>query len=935
MKTIHYIPHIFFLCLVSSWVSGATIRVPSEYPTIQAGIDAATDGDTVLVADGTYSGDGNRDIVISSGKAIVLTSENGAEHTIIDCDGTSEDNHRGFYIEYEVHENTVIRGFKIIDGFYDKGGGIYCRWANPTIEQCTITQNIAKDEGGGIWLENSSNTTEISDCVISGNYAGGSGGGLHIYGKGVFHNCEFNDNSADIGGGLFCDCSYSYEVQIYSCQFVGNKAETWGGGIHCNSSTTVGGSPAESNYFSGNSAGSGADLFCCEIPAPVIKARYNNFSGYFPSDYYVSPKEAFNLQHCTSELTPVTQDVYVSPTGDDNNSGLSWDTAFKTIRHALSVVYGTSSDPLAIRIKPGSYSPSETGEIYPLPMIDYVSIVGENRDTVMLNAEQTARVFVGYHDQNLKVSNVTITGGITPELGGGIYCVYDSSPRIENCTISYNTVIEDSGDGGGCYISGSSEIYRSNICFNSGANGGGIFCSDSVKIIDCVISNNEASSMAGGICCTNSESVIINDCSIIDNSAVERGGGIGVWTSSPLISNCIISWNSANRGGGCYSFSMDHLTSNGKFTNTFISENSAENGGGLYFTGIIKKNCIFNKDKVDNCLVIENYASNKGGGIWLGEVEVTIRGSTIAGNWSADSGGIYYNNTPKTNIENCIVWDNNPQEISGSFDPLQIRYSDIRGGWEGEGNIALDPLFVTSEEYYLSHAETGHPEDSPCINTGSDQSDNICFSIPSGDVCMDQFTTRTDEVTDTGIVDMGYHYVPSSFSTPTPIPTSTPSPRPTVTPCDPTFTPINTNTPHPTQPPGSPTWTPTPTITPTPLTGLSVTLEMPNTYFSPGDICWLKAYLENEVEVLTDIPLFVILDVYSNYWFWDSWTQQIDFVVIDVSLGRTEKTIIDTFTWPDTGGQSMTGLVFWGALTNPEMTEILGEHDRIEFGYGP
>ena len=72
----------------------ATIRVPADQPTIQAGIDAAVDGDTVLVADGTYTGEGNQDIDFK-GKAITVQSENGAENCIIDCEDYSV---RGFYL---------------------------------------------------------------------------------------------------------------------------------------------------------------------------------------------------------------------------------------------------------------------------------------------------------------------------------------------------------------------------------------------------------------------------------------------------------------------------------------------------------------------------------------------------------------------------------------------------------------------------------------------------------------------------------------------------------------------------------------------------------------------------------------------------------------------------------------------------------------------
>ena len=64
-----------------------------DFNNIQAAINAAFDGDTVLVADGTYTGDGNRDIDFL-GKAIMVRSENWPENCVIDCEGTSSDQHR-------------------------------------------------------------------------------------------------------------------------------------------------------------------------------------------------------------------------------------------------------------------------------------------------------------------------------------------------------------------------------------------------------------------------------------------------------------------------------------------------------------------------------------------------------------------------------------------------------------------------------------------------------------------------------------------------------------------------------------------------------------------------------------------------------------------------------------------------------------------------
>ena len=83
---------IWIMLLVPSIVLSKTIHVPADSATIQAGIDGAAHGDTVLVADGVYKGEGNRNIDFL-GKAIVVRSENGPEKTVIDCEGSG----RGFY----------------------------------------------------------------------------------------------------------------------------------------------------------------------------------------------------------------------------------------------------------------------------------------------------------------------------------------------------------------------------------------------------------------------------------------------------------------------------------------------------------------------------------------------------------------------------------------------------------------------------------------------------------------------------------------------------------------------------------------------------------------------------------------------------------------------------------------------------------------------
>ena len=65
--------------------TGTTLHVPGDYPTIQAAIDASVDGDTVLIADGTYTGEGNRDLDFG-GRAITVRSAGGPEHCVISTD---------------------------------------------------------------------------------------------------------------------------------------------------------------------------------------------------------------------------------------------------------------------------------------------------------------------------------------------------------------------------------------------------------------------------------------------------------------------------------------------------------------------------------------------------------------------------------------------------------------------------------------------------------------------------------------------------------------------------------------------------------------------------------------------------------------------------------------------------------------------------------
>ena len=270
---------VFLLGMGCTAASGRTIYVDNygtgDFNNIQAAINDANNGDTIIVADGIYTGDGNRDIDFN-GKAITVGSANGPENCIIDCNGTSYEPHRGFRFVSGEDANSGIIGFTITNGYAPliwvpyccpfgwepawPGGGIFCHRSSPTITNCTITGNQAIgdnprwDGGGGIACHGtygSSNPT-ITNCTFSGN-SSSNGGGIGCWwdSNPTLTNCTFIGNAAGHkGGGIACwGWAPPSSPTLANCTFVANSAHE-GGGMHNGYS-----SPTLTNCtFSGNVA---------------------------------------------------------------------------------------------------------------------------------------------------------------------------------------------------------------------------------------------------------------------------------------------------------------------------------------------------------------------------------------------------------------------------------------------------------------------------------------------------------------------------------------------------------------------------------------------------------------------------------------------------------------------------------------------------------
>ncbi len=156
---------------LSTCASAHVLHVPSEYLAIQNGINAAIDGDTVLVASGTYTGANNRGLDFL-GKRITVMSEIGSSETIIDC----EQSDRGFYFHTGEDSTSILESFTIINGEVageSSGGGILCLYASPTIRSNIIT-NCYAYWGGGIGCL-AANPTIIGNSIIDNEGARGGG----------------------------------------------------------------------------------------------------------------------------------------------------------------------------------------------------------------------------------------------------------------------------------------------------------------------------------------------------------------------------------------------------------------------------------------------------------------------------------------------------------------------------------------------------------------------------------------------------------------------------------------------------------------------------------------------------------------------------------------------------------------------------------------
>ena len=593
-----------------------------DVTSVQEGIDIAASGDTVLVEQGTYYENLHieaKPLTLAS-NYIFSNDPTDRENTIIDG------NHQGSVIIAEnINGFFSVEGLTIQNGRGEefKGGGIDAEECNNIqIMNSDIRNNNTKGGGGGIQIDGSN--AFLSGTYIRYNHAYKTGGGILIIDSG---NIEFSSNN-------LCNIYMNY-------------------------------------------AKSGSDIYKWGAPAFTIFAdtlTVNDPSNYYilSTDGYGNPVDDIEINYQHTRLEKIDADVYVSPQGDNANSGLSPDSPFRNIWYAMLRVQNDSINPNTVYLDSGTYAPSTNEEMFPVHAKQNIRIIGNSIENTLLDAEQTAgMIWAGTENRFLHLEELELTNGVGDD--GGITINGLDSAFIKNLYIhDLQGLIS-----GGLRLANTDSSYIENIEVNGVAGLIGMQVNNTKENTQCVSK--------------------ISNFKIQNNGPSEQepgGGGIKMIGKGPEIN------------------SMDVTMVNGLFTGNINNNTSWNNiGSALYVSDYVSL-------KLVNATLADNLA-NDGGALAI----ITTYGPANVQVYNS----IFYDNGPEQisvdgvsstlKLYHC--------DVENGMDGIDI-VGDHTVTMD-EGCIDIDPIFTTYEntDYFLQ-------SNSSCINTGTMDIDD--FDWPATDL---------------------------------------------------------------------------------------------------------------------------------------------------------------------------------------------------------
>jgi len=319
-------------------------------------------------------------------------------------------------------------------------------------------------------------------------------------------------------------------------------------------------------------------------------------------------------------------------------------------------------------------------------------------------------------------------------LGGAMYIASGSGPTIDRCAFYRN---ESLFSAAGIYIGLYNLSVQLRDCWfiqNTAERSTAVECTGDVLIERCSFLSNTATDGSGAALFANYEALVVN-CTFIGNTATMNGGAVRCQAGSMTFMDCDFMGNEAGGNGGA--FWSTYVASPTLVGCSFTANRSAGDygGGALCHAGLDLEvvNCSFSGNaarthhggavcyrtptmptlrlRLSNCLILDNEAVGYGGGIYLltWDNSVIVTNCTMAGNTDGEDGGAIFIDSGGLSATNCVLYSNAGPSIGG--DGAVVRYSDVEGGYAGEGNIDADPLFrdPANGDFRLSSG-------SPCID---------------------------------------------------------------------------------------------------------------------------------------------------------------------------------------------------------------------------
>lgn len=485
-----------------------TWYVPSQCPTIQAGIDSASAGDTVLVAGGTYY---EHDLEVRS---LCLLSETGdADCVTIDVLQQG----KGIYSSAPAGSTTTVHGFTITNA---SAGGVSCfDLGSHIITNCALVNNSGQGAGG---LSCSVCSVTVYSSVFFENYAieheeaypapGGGGAIEGWYSTIQLIGCIFSGNGSDqYNTSIFVKTALATLIQ---CTIDDNGLVAWGSHGGYGGHITL----QNSILLASTMTGPYSDILqsCCFSDDPLFCDRWNRDYHLrscspcldFPDCGLIGALGAGNcalVWHVPNEVLTIQAGIDLACAGDTVlvACGTYHDCTHEDNWGALSCVI----------MKSGVSLRSETGE----PSCVTIDAQGLGRGIFCADVDSTTRI------EGITITNADVSSAPYPGYcGGGMTCRL-SSPTVTNCTFSENAAWD----------------------------GGGVYCSTgSPSIVNCTFYGNSASTRGGGLDCDYGSHPTVRACTFSDNSGY-TGGGVGCYQSSPTLDNTIIAFSTQGEGVNC------------------------------------------------------------------------------------------------------------------------------------------------------------------------------------------------------------------------------------------------------------------------------------------------------------------------------------------------------------------------------------------------